>query len=464
MTNILPVKDKKARKASWPGIKAFFSKRKTTHAFYPAELRKLYIDGILPDVDQKVLQEYQTDLICRLVLEPDSRAEDWDDWNLDLTSNELKHQYALFIGLEHFAQNSFLAGRELEIYDYFFKDIRAGTGNIERIIKIKENKTAEFMGWFLGSLVTLLSKHELNAYSQEWRKAESLTDYLLQSAGNHYDHASDIEKLRIPVCRFEWCVRNLDNYNPLVQSELKKLRAAFDDERTHSIVRESYHATVTREMDSYVESTAAGGRFSVLIEYDTSEQLEAMVPLLMPETRFPFTPETYGKILTPFPNRKQHGPQRVSYNGLLGLWNLGFKADRIEVVNSRTLYVEFTGFVTLSNSVVAIDVLRSNMVKFLEKMNARKVLPEDIEYKTPYFKTLYVVSPVAGRKRVGAVPKGSFLDSREASKEIYEGVDSSVDKLLNSKGESIDILQSLMSDHFDGIMDSGNSIDWKWIR
>ena len=361
---------------------------------------------------------------------------------------------------EYFGQNTPFAGRESEIYEHFFKDIP---------FKLPPSRTKDiglvnFMRPVLWDLMDYLAPHVINKYNQIWRHAELLTAFLTETDINslQIDFETKIHAMALPMCALEWNYRNAHRYTPEIGSLLAGLHSAISSEKAHPKIHQLYAQNIEQGMSSFMEETAVGGVVSVLIHYDKKAQLDAMIPLLTPETRYPFSPETYDKICVPFPRDRNSQQIRSSYKGFYSLWNNGFQANRYEIVDSKTLFVEFAASTNLRKTQTAIEVLRSDMHNCIDRLNARRVETEDHRYKTIHFKIVYLIVPSCGRKRVGGMPRGKLEETFDAWSEVYEGDDERIDEQLKSEKNEVELLRTISNKYMDRLLEVGNKLNDKW--
>lgn len=449
--------DKKLRRENWPAIETVLRHDRSLllDKNNKANTRRYYIDGVMSEF-QGVNGSRPLRVIERLLLEPDATKDKWAEWYEEVPTHDSTKYFEYQGGRKnsighYFGNNSLFGGREEEIYDFFYKD---------NLHKENLDKPLHFLLSAGGSILNNASRMKLNSYNQNWRLSNRRFDQIMEMPAavfSKFNGNSDCQLLAKSMCMTEWAHRNILEFDSNLIPMIKSCRKFYI--HSNQGIKVAYEQTLENKLDLWVESTGAGGRMSICIRYDEPQYLDAILPFLHPETRYPCEAGDQTGLVRALPLLTGRN-FRTSYNLMLRFWNAGFVVKKREILDERTLYLEL--LIPLGRKLLypVLSYLSRDATNFKEKISARKNMAGDdiSDNDSQVGQLIYVVEPCIGKRRVGAIPRYVENESNSVGRlqrwiELTEGVDTKIDKIIehNTDRESV----SLLLEQYDRILGLG---------
>ena len=473
--------DKKIKRDNWPAIERAL--RHKLERFVMKETRSVtrryYVDGIEPEYPENY--DWGLDLTVRLLCEPDATLEQWAQWKTEAAwkpeagQMQLSYLYILYDVQFSFGKNSLFGKRDAQIHDYFFRRDNItdthGASDTEKQKAEREKNAYQNLVFWVQQCVVYIKRLKVNPYSQGYKGIESAIERVKHYSEKPYDLYQIIEPygptsygLTSVVCPIELAYRHPEKFDPLIRPVVNLLHDFFVHPDTNSSLRDIYQQIVESQLDEYAEKTGAGGCLSVCIRYDTAEQLQAMLPMLYFDTRYPNKaddPEGAIRSLPPIGNRSF----RASFNIVMKFWEAGFEPERHVVLDDTTLFLEYTVPLSFSDNINLLIALQFDATNLEEKLDARSDLPDD-DIDGDYDKAalVYLLRPLQGVWRVGAFQQrdDNSLDysdpANSPQKELLEGDSEEIDSIVNRDVATEIILESLISSGCQIILDNGHQM------
>ena len=473
--------DKKIKRDNWLAIERAL--RHDLERFVMKETRSVtrryYVDGIEPEYPENY--DWGLDLTVRLLCEPDATLEQWAQWKTEAALKpeagqmQLSYLHSLYDVQFSFGRNSLFGKRDAQIHDYFFKrDIAASTLGFNDTDKQKaerEKQAYKDLVFWVYRCTRHISRIKVNPFSQYYSGIEEAIERVMHYSEHPYNIHEIIEPygptnygLTPAICPIELAHRHPEKFDPMIRPVVNLVHDFFVHPDTNSGLRDVYSQIVESQLDEYAEKTGAGGSLSVCIRYETAEQLQAMLPMLYFNTRYPNKaddPEGAIRSLPPIGNRSF----RASYNIVTKFWGAGFEPERHIVLDGTTLFLEYTAPLSFRDNIGILIALQYDARNLEEKINARSDLPDD-DMNGDYDKAalVYLLRPLRGVWRVGAFTQriDNSLDFSDPvnspQKELLEGDSKEIDSIVNSDNNTEKTLESLMNDCYRLILEDGHKM------
>lgn len=452
--------EKKQRRENWEGIEAAL---RTASPVYvnkdnKTAMRRYYVDGT---VAQLSMGPYGNPMPLRLfallLLEPCVSRDQWQEWEEEQSQRPGYHT-GFFemqkVTYHYFGENTVFEGRETEIYEFFYRKLAPKIGP-----DVYPHTLLS-----LGPAIDQISRMQVNPYSQIWRKDQEKFEQLSDVPDEKFNidpHVAPDDWLyqsHMPydplwlarsMCPIEWAYRNPEKFDSAIKPIVEKFRDYYLN--THVSIREVYEKTIEANLVQWAEITCAGGQVSVCIEYERADQLEAMLPLLDPATRFPCKSDDPPNMVRALPLRKGR-EFRASYVNVMDLWKAGFQVSKQLVLGDRTLFLQFGAPLRRDRMYWPLMVLSCDVTDLEARVKARKSMQDDeIGIKKKVGKVVYLIEPLVGKCRVGAVekeyaPDGGDIEFYPGWLELQEGENEHIDGILETK-DSEQLMVDLLKEY-----------------
>ena len=263
------------------------------------------MDGIEPVYPPPLagLDSPKPNLFLRLLCEPEATKEQWEQWK-EWDEKERHPSYRSARVLLHnpdlyFGNNSLFNRREADMEAFFFSvNFKEELENYykrhpkswQRKCEQRDISSVLFPIYgVIGQFNTMKrNPYSIDSISFENKLADAFAHLEVEkNLPVIYDEDVHCMHLLPKFCPIEWAYKHPDKFNPEIKPEVQRVRNYFLDEKTHPVLRQAYLQTVEKKLDEYVEHSGAGASMSVCLRYDHPDQLQAMVPLLYYETRYP---------------------------------------------------------------------------------------------------------------------------------------------------------------------------------
>ena len=409
---------KSKRRASWRALENYF--RSNNQDFLinkhnKAAIRRYYVDGEEPEgyiynpVGPKIAE-----LSCfqKLILEPDATQEQWALW-FDPASASSRQRAGgrsflkllggwrdNYIGYG-FGENTFFNGREKEIYEYFFE-----IEGRKITYPVSDDESLTSLLALPSCIKYPMCRMKINPNYIGWRFAETRFAEVANLSPDRFekfDPESDTQELASSICAIEWAHRHPDKFDAAVKPMVALCHSFYTN--TNGTVCTIYEQTIESKIDCWAESTGAGGSMNIVVQYDSTEHLEAIIPLLNYKTRYPCNEDDEEGVVKALPLLKGRN-YRVSYHLIQNYWNSGFEVVRYEKADARTLLIELRLPLSRLQLYPVLNYLIVNSLNIEERLKAKKNLPGDtlFEDEDPYVgKLVYMIQPMVGKPRIGVI-------------------------------------------------------------
>jgi hypothetical protein len=368
-----------------------------------------------------------------------------------------------FLGVQrsshiYFGENTPFGGREREIYDYFFTNLSRPPAPGYTFPKNEKTLPRIVIRSLLGATLKYISPLTVNPYCQYWRANEYAAKIVHSQPDLDYrfDRKRDLRQLALSFCPIEWGWRHAEQFDPLIAPVVHEARALLTE--VNPALRDAYEITIEEMLEQYVEDTAAGGRISACVRYQTNAQLQAMLPLLWPATRYPKHLDQPEGLVLALPPTSDSG-FRISRVLVENLWRVGFVPDRVIELDDRTLFVQARMPLFPEDMIRAVAALCHDATRLEERIKARPAEPsdevytDDVEFNdVDYAQGVYFVEPMHGRWRVGNLEISS-------NKVFHAGGDARINRLVESGEPAEEFLPKILKSDYARIKKSGESFD-----
>ena len=339
--------NERQRRANWPGIEASIRAygKEYVSPKNKAAMRRYYIEGVKPKLS--FLQDGECPaLIVRLMCEPHATEATWKRWKNELSISHLGGARRSFVKLQqntnvYMGTNSPFGGREKQIYDYFFKKVGKSLNREITKEDIYALADSDLRHLIKDIGVIKLAKHSQVSREIDWfvRQGVEHRTTLHHRNENNEDDNHTYAKAFCPIAIAH---THPGKFDPRLKYSIRKLFKLLGDSKVSPLLQNTFNESVTTSMNRYAEETGAGGLVSVSLRYNSKAQLQAVLPVLSPGTRFPFdrdTPEdrVVGLPIASVGNRQN----RPSYRAISYLWKSGLVADHISQIDDKTVFIQF---------------------------------------------------------------------------------------------------------------------------
>ena len=451
--------DIKQRRANWPGIEASLRAHDYVYVLPKDKptMKKYYIEGAEPD-----LFLGEIGLIARLMCEPQSTEADWKRWKSEHSMNALGGAMRAFMNLQenksvYMGNNSPFGGREAEIYEYFFADLmKPFKRQITEVdIYVLAKRTLPQYIYDIGAVKLATYTQAFRAVDYYVRGVEEWT-HPLDPNVNVEDHRTYAKVF----CPIAFVYKNPKNFDQRLKDPIRKLYQFLLDPDVSPLLRDTFNVAVKRSLDQYAEETGAGGVVSACFQYRSRALLEAVLPVLSPDTRYPHSVDTPEDRVVGLPTASVGDRQnRTSFRSISYLWQSGFIADRVVQIDDKTLFVQFKAPMCVGYLQNTLHALRQDLTDLEARIKAGKPLAKDAAKRKQYAKCVYTVEPLVGRSMIGASISGGNTEFVQ----IFRGLDSEIDKYFTRKKAMEDVLLDLLESEYSRIQDKGTSCHGYWL-
>jgi len=163
-----------------------------------------------------------------------------------------------------------------------------------------------------------------------------------------------------------------------------------------SVVTEYFEVDVLGGYEAYVENGVVGGDVTGCIQYDSGEQLTAMLKQINPETRFPYCQMRDANAihhLTYF-----DGSLRQSTALINGMWKDGVVYDSYEILKNNVLAVKNTDHLSMTGSIRGFELLTFDATDVADKYLSSEPFKGDEDvYDSRSFPAVAVIENLVGR-------------------------------------------------------------------
>ena len=470
--------DKKQRRLNWPAVEQAI--RWTLSSYVTGKnkaiTRKYYVDGIEPVYPS--MRRSQPDLLIRLLCEPEATEEQWAVWRKEYSTRDDFASVLLLqkdgIGKFYFGNNSLFNGREAEIQALWYED------QLDQLFALKllsyrdglekrrEDRDILNVLSLFKNLINSNCKIKRNPYSFYSTSFNYELDFKVKcmevekDLPVNFDENEHCITLTHFFCPLECVYRHPERFNPQIQSRIKRLHNYFTNKETHAVLQHAYRRTIERQFEKYIEYSGAGASISVCIRYDHQDQLQAMLPLLYEETRYPCHADDPDGLINVLPDAGGDRGSRQSFKTVLNLWQAGFNAERHAVIDDVTLFLEFTVPLSWGLAQRVLYSLCADATNLQEKLKARKMLAGDNSHEaTDSSEMVYLLKPIAGGWRAGAwnrnLSAGLTGENPEIvlKTELEEGDNPDIDSIVNEDGSIETTLKRLLDEGYSIIRQKG---------
>ena len=475
--------DKGLRRLNWPAIEKAIgvALRGYVMGKNKAVTRKYYVDGIEPVYPPAMpgLDSLQPALLIRLLCEPEATEEQWEEWKQEFPNRD---SFLSVLQLQrdptrqfYFGNNSLFNHREAEIQEFWYKDRKKeafslkSSSNRDGLEKKREDRDILNV---LSPLIVLKNESirmKRNPHSFYSTSFDYEFDYIVKCLDIEkdlpviYDEEKHCIELTHRFCPLECVHRHPERFDSGIQYRIKRLHDYFVDSQTHPVLLQAYRQTIEMQFDRYIEYSGAGASISVCLRYDHPDQLQAMLPLLYEETRYPCQSSDPDGTIHCLPNSTGDRGKRRSFATIRNLWSAGFNAERHIELDEITLFVEFTAPLSWSVAQKVLFSLRADATNLENKLKARKMLSGDhILDVIDSASMVYLLKPIQGCWRAGAWARyadpGIAPDKAEVvlNMDIAEGENTEIDRIVNVD-DSVEItLQRLLNEGYSIIRQKGH--------
>ncbi len=444
--------DKKKRRANWPGIEA--SLRACSEVYvspkYKSAMKKYYIEGIEPE-----WWKGGPGLILRLICDPGATQEKWECWKEE--DNPGKGTWRRFMNIQcetniYMGGNSPFGGREEEIYDYFFSDLFKPYKR-----QLTEEDIYEYAQGALRPFVKTIGGISLATHSQVCREVDRLVQGVKAQSPASYRFEKEMntgrEIYELVFCPIAWAYQHPDKFDQKLKVPIRTLYKFLTNPKVSPLLRDTFDDIVEKNLESYAEQTGAGGLVSACFQYRSKAQLQAVLPLLSPHTRYPYNADTPEDRVVGLPRPTEEKRNRTSYRAISYLWKSGFIADRVSVVDDRTLFVQFRAPLGWHCLEYSLHALRQDVTSLEARITSAKPLPKDDGKRKQYARCVFVVEPLLGQSSVGA----SMIKGGVEFVQVTKGSDRILDKYLKRNCTLEEVLPELLVSEYSVIQEKGTS-------
>ena len=449
--------DKKERRKNWPGIE--FALRQYNRRYVSTKdkvaMRRYYIEGIEP----KLTFRDSPNLLARLMCEPDATRKDWEKWKKE-NGNQLQNLKYKFMNLQnseaYIGDNTPFNGRESEIYDFFFSDNDIPAEGSAYI----DNYISEVIGSQFGRVIRYLGGIALPTHNLVGVHAFKLVETIRAQPKHPYIFykKQDFQPLANVLCPIAWAYQNPKFFDQKIEEPIRQLHELFVDPNTNDVLRETFASVIDAKLKQYVEECAAGGVVSACIQYNSNSQLRAVLPLLTPSTRFPFSTDTPKGAVLPLAKGvvTESRAHRESFNAIWHLWRSGFVARRCIELDNNRLFVQFSAPILRQNVENALSALVCDLTNLEERINGKDTLNKDLRPR--FAKCVYLVEPLVGRWMIGATTGRA----EEGYSQLFQGDDNEIDRYFEQGQSPEVVLPELLESEYERFKKIDSNLVSQW--
>jgi hypothetical protein len=295
---------------------------------YEDELNPVNRLLLMHDIDSSVLDELQSE--C-----PDS----YDPNTIHATESLAMAVVGISANCNYtFGTNTFFQNRERDIVDALKLYSRTRLNSVAESFRERCSKNPE-VGFFIappGLIRNYLHTGVPASANIGWMEMDAWETKIRVCPPSVTLEQYNLFKPDYDLLAAAWISRNPDNLDPRVVSLASRIDKLFSDARIARKIHAYYEELLDKCYQQYTDTYLPGKPVTVCVRYNDEAQLQAMLPLLSPETRYPLDPSDPEGCIKRIPELKV-GDTRTSYHILHSLWNKGAVFDDIQIFDSKTL-------------------------------------------------------------------------------------------------------------------------------
>ena len=201
----------------------------------------------------------------------------------------------------------------------------------------------------------------------------------------------------------------------------------YSSSKNPSAVTEYFEVDILGGYEAYVENGVVGGDVTVCIQYNSAEQLTAMLKQMNPETRFPYCQMRDANAIHHLTS--YDGSLRQTTAIINGMWEYGMVYDSYEILKNNVLAVKNTVHLSMTGSTHGFELLTFDATDVAKKYLSSEPLKGDEDvYDARSFPAIVVIENLVGRlfvTRPGRIPIP--LDVNQKLKKLAAASESKVD-------------------------------------
>ncbi|MBX2835410.1 MAG: hypothetical protein KTR35_01065 [Gammaproteobacteria bacterium] len=274
----------------------------------------------------------------------------------------------------YFGSNSFFNSQDKRIYDFFGFDDELKDLVFQRKARKKYDLT-DFMNIrtypFYSYLMKLTADDNLQTGRtvEQWHRRLRALPSDIQAIGKD-DWTDEL------LCAIEWGSRHREHFDKNVAALTVRARSIFDDSDVPDNVKSYFQKTVDKRLQQYLVDHGAGGKMTVAVRYESEEHLDAMLPVLNPNTRYPFDSGREEGCIYELILRR--GYLRASDNIIHSLWKQGTVFDKIEKYDQTTLVCELKAGLSRGPTIHGVQGLAYDARDLTNRYLAKKAADDDV--------------------------------------------------------------------------------------